>query len=759
MIEKRPLLLLPILAALGCASTPRRPTAPGRPITGRRWPAIRPCRADALVLDLPLAVHPEPLTSSSADFEARVASLRADFAARMTPSWFEGSGHEVSPVIRSVLPEKSYAARREDGHQRFLRVTFEDANGEPFPLLPLGQCQAVATLRQLRAAHGFGDYYVARECELSAQSSWPLQSLGATDQTAANLSETAVARSRLVLLDTPVAEPVAERLNIEDLGAELVPRSPPQAKLRHLHGSGMAILARRLTAARMWSVAVLDEKGVGTPAILARGLDAVLERLDDPATPDLPTVINTSLGWPNQLEDKALLRVPPTCETVEDPVGEPVRYLLDLIRDRDADVPTAVIAAAGNQSLPTPTRTFEAPPLGVGTPAPSPLKVIPEVDYWRGGTYPGTYLRDLTEHAGRPVSLALGVGALDARGRVARTEARTAPTVLYGPGQHVVTDWDTRLGEAPPQPVCVPRPPHVEAEFPRSFTGSSVASVLAAATAAEVQAIRRSGGKPAFSFGALTRLLVQTGRRCANGKVGFQGTELSFEAATGVVASMNQPDGPCASLEECLESTSFAPAGGSVVDPASSACAEVRAACLEAVVPPSALVCDLDRGRPRFPESDCAPTALPPLPVERCSTADPCPRPHGKEVALLGPVGPQPSDGSCSWCAMQIASGGDEMLVILDLFPPNTDGLPASGSLRFSGYDVACASKIDARVPLGTVSGGLFTLTLDSEDLAACPGDVEPRLSPLSLTADLIIEGTRKGVPYAEVNPLHIEEQ
>lgn len=742
----------------GCSDCGGLPPKQERvPDPGRDRAAIRPCRADALVLDLALAVVPTPRQISDANFKANVRGLSAALEARIQNTWFEEAASlgNVGPVVRSVLPAKSYTARRRDGHQRFLRITFEDETGEPRRLSLLGQCEATKALREVRGMYGFGDYYVSRECELSAQSTWPLQSLGATDRTATNTTAAAEPSSRLVLLDTPIAPPIAQALAIEQIGSDLISEARPRTGLRNLHGSGMAILARQLTRAEMWSYAVLNNEGAGTPSTVARGLDVVLERLGANGPADLPTVINLSLGWSVQLEEESILRVPPQCETTEDPVGEPVRYVLDLIRDRDKSIPTAVVAAAGNQSLPTPSGIFEAAPAGVGTTVPTPLRVKPKADAHDGGVYPGAYTRDLTKRAGGAASLALGVGAIDARGRPARTERRTAPAVLYAPGQHVVVTWGSRLGSGPTPDACTPKRAHVDAEFPKSFTGSSVASALTAATAAEVQGLRVETEKSPFSFGVLSRFLVQTGRSCAT-KLGFDNAELSFVNATAVAKAMNSA-ATCQAFEACLITTTFKAAGGIADDPAFVRCAPQRNDCLADALSAGALDCTADRGLPSFPTSSCPSTNLGAPPIRKCTPSSPCPEAAGGDVALLGPVGPQPWDGSCSWCEGQVQNAGTEIEMLLDLYPPLTDGTPAQGTLRIKGRGIACASNIDASVSIGQVTGGRVGLTLEAQDIASCASGVQPKFGP-SIDVDLIIEGTLDGVPYSEVTPLYVEE-
>lgn len=735
---------------------------------------VRPCRSDALVLDLALAVEPNTLQSSEASFQAQRSGLEADLQARLDRAWFEDAPLEqrIRVQVRSVLPRRSAPARRADGHKRFLRVSFESGAGQARHLTPLGQCRAVHALRQIRAQYGFGDYYVSRECGTGAQSDWPLQALGADDATTENVLRSATPDSRLVLLDTAVDPGVASTLGIQNLGSRTIPESMSLAHRRQLHGTAMAILARQLTGAEMWSLAVLNEEGAGTPATLAQGLDLVLEQLASGDVADLPTVLNLSLGWPSQLEEEAILQLPsqsngsrttPGCWTTEDPIGEPVRYMLDLMRDRDADHPIAVVAAAGNQSLERTGTYFEAPSPGVGSVVPPKQLLVPLIDAESGGHYPGTYARDLTDRGGGyGASLALSVGAMTHRGGAGRTERWNAPSLLVAPGQHVTVEWPGWLGGGPQLPQCMPKPPNVDAQFPKSFVGSSVSSVLAAAVAAEVQALRIESGQDPLRFDPLVRFLVHAGRPSCDAFHPYdpneQARELQLGTARALVRAMAgaSSDSACGAFEACVKEN-----GHPLTDPNFRTCQKHRVGCFGAdLYDPSGvpLRCvDFDRGLPDPPAAACPATAVAAAPYLDCSgntTCDAIP----VERTLLGPVGPEPWDPTCSVCRADILGNGETALIQMHIDPPEPSAYLTDISIRFSGRGTGCYTpRFDKLMNLGPLGPGAFELTVKADDLAPCSGGEQQLLSEKALEVDVLVEGKADGVPFTDVSPLLIK--
>lgn len=324
---------------------------------------------------------------------------------------------------------------------------------------------------------------------------------------------------KLALLDTGVRQAVALDLGVEQLWTRLDHIEHDPGATRHPHASWMALLIDQLSAnSVIYDARVLNEDGIGAIADLAAALEYLL------LEPDLqsgPLVVNLSLGWAPELSRTRVVDGP-GCTSWEDPAGESVRFALGKLRDRDATHATVVLAAAGNRperaeriaelydgyfAVATDVAGQILPPHSACAAAPA----APAPDWF----YPAEWNRrptceiDALGVMGPPRYLSWAVGA---------TDDRDAPTVLsidgpeppvVAPGQHVYVDHPF-AGDPIPAPMCAQTPSPNLLHLPGAVTGTSAATALVSAAAAEAQSARLRFGRAPLSGAALQHLVHLT---------------------------------------------------------------------------------------------------------------------------------------------------------------------------------------------------------------------------------------------------------
>lgn len=321
--------------------------------------------AEARVFFVDFPVHgAAPSAGFGAELAARVSPALTELGAALCrdaacdPACHAASGFEalVAPVFDP--DPTSPVARRHDGHRRHWRVSVTQVEtGEIVTVAPEAHCAVVDALRTaaVEAAVALGvdpttrsalrvgreacavapmGYGAACGVEALADAPWS-ENDGTPDVTVA-------------LVDTGVDGAWAGSLDVGfEVDGVLTASLPGSAGL-HLHGTAMAELIRRVAsprAAELLSFRVMSEDGVGVVADAARAVDAAVGSAPG------PVVVNLSLGWmPERARPRRLEGL--DCSTVEDDIGETMRYALAVAADADTPSrPVVVVAAAGNRPL------------------------------------------------------------------------------------------------------------------------------------------------------------------------------------------------------------------------------------------------------------------------------------------------------------------------------------------------------------------------------------------------------------------------
>lgn len=745
---RRQLALLTILTCAACVEPAADDLdAVGAPLTRRGSFTPRPrtyptearaCRSDALFVDVPL--HLDPAWRDL----AFVPRLEAELESRVELSnqaWFclgrAGClGEAVRVEARSVLPERRDPFRG-DGHLRFLRIRFFGAkSGRGLSLTDAAQCAAVAAARaavSLTAGVPADTYWVGRECDALAASlesqpsaqmlTWHLDALGLPGGAATLPAAAPSGRVDLALVDSGVLPGVGSAVG---LATSFDAVGTPGL---HEHGSAMALLSRQLAPqAGLHDVRALAAGGAGTSEGLATALDEAVFG----AGSSRPLVVNLSLGWPAELSRTARIRGG-TCSSFEDPFGEAVRYVLDAARrlDDSGGRPVFISAAAGNRPRPVPAALFPPPPSGIvdhecSPPSPGPALFVP-----------GDYARvDSCRAAAPDLRLTHAASVVDARHRPATLSIPGAETPLVAPGEHVMVD----AAGAASAPMCSAGqsfPPPVT--LPASLSGSSVAAALVSGAAARAQEARLAARRAPLSQPALSRLLYLTGRGlCRATAAGAPVRELHVGRLDLALSAS-----ACEELVVCAEQTT---ASG--------------VALLQACAP-GLVACGLEASDGQGGLAPCAapgPTALAPptnyqpaacalsrtaaaVAVPRAACAPACPDDAGQSPSLLGSIGPQPSEGGCPWCTLELGpSPGEVMVGLFELnpaFEPTTT--IADPWLVISGQTQSSGQPTTYYVDLSTVTspaewypGAALKLTLDAGAL-----DLDPFSAKASLQVTL----------------------
>jgi hypothetical protein len=297
----------------------------------------------------------------------------------------------------------------------------------------------------------------------------------------------------------------------------------------------------------------------------------------------------------------------------------------------------------------------------------------------------------------------LGISVVDDRELASALSIPGAESPLVAPGDHIYVDAPA----APPTasfPACdvVPYPPAVT--LPAVFTGSSVGSALVAATAARVQDFRVYARKPAFRADVLARLMYLGGETLCSGGVPRltatpDGDAVVRRLHVGRVEHLVGA-AECSPLLTCAESAaSFA----SVLD----ACRHELATCgletLDLATDTLQLQCAPAASPVSWPTGYSAPicpaggafdashavieaTGCQSLPAG-CYGGEPY-------RALLGSLGPQPTDPGCGECLAQVSAGAAAATLYLELNAALKPGTTFKKKyLEFIGWDLVAGAK------------------------------------------------------------------
>lgn len=535
-------------------------------------------------------------------------------------------------VVTPVLPARSSHART-TGHRRFFRVYFQDNRWDPvhgyskIPVRPEAGCEVVSRIREIAAtAIGrsapiscvttpiFGgsithvtfrtsctqwtllsELRIGRECPVRAMGAeenaldpslplgrWHWDALG-VDASPPPINATKKgATPVLSLIDSGIRPSEGGTLGVLSQSSFRGTVMGPRARRwngtfasglfeQNPHGMHMAALARHLApTARLRSSWIIDQRGVGSLAELARAIDEALHQ-----DPSLPLVLQMSLGLPPELTQHAVLsqEILPnqTCGTWEDGAGESVRYALHVARAHDeAGIrPVMAVAAAGNRpahfgpydpgtyyywTLPSYRHPNSCGSLDPGAPQrffPADLSNVLSCGPGLAGSHPTV----------------LAVGAVDHQDRPGVLSLPGAETPLVAPGERV---YAFRPG-LPAQEGGLRCQTHVGLgeyyESPHALTGSSVSAALVAGAAVRAQGIRMGRAEAPLRAAALERLLYLTGEPlCRTTSNGTPVRRLS-------VARLERALTLCPSLVTCAAS------GARVTPSTVNECASALTAC------------------------------------------------------------------------------------------------------------------------------------------------------------------------------------
>lgn len=471
--------------------------------------SARPCSDELFFIDVPHGIA----LPTHTELEALPNKLVNLINGQEPDDWFCANADCKATVrMRAVLPKRTEPAWRADGHLRFFRFHFEDPSepGERLKLLPGMQCNAISAIRQAaRTALKNDSVYVGRVCSGSTAGveayasaemlNWHLERIDVQHPPGQPLSAGTESLVDVAIIDTGIESYLNATLQMDLVDAT---RSAPL----HHHGTAMALLVQQIApSATIHDYRVMDESGFGIPADVATAFDDALFELGG----SRPLVVNMSLGWPAELGRPSLIEGPRSLECYEDPVGEPVRYLMNGAAQR-SDV--TLVIAAGNQ----PARSGD----DIFPPEPSSgVAPMPNLNSF-GWFYPAEWTHTGTPGSSFPRGVA--VSATDVRNEPVTIAIPGTETRLVAPGQHVYVTHD----DAPraPEVRCTGGQSEIvfgprEFRSPSSMTGTSVAAALVSGAAALVQreSIMRTGAALDTEF--LQSVLYASGLNLGRGSI------------------------------------------------------------------------------------------------------------------------------------------------------------------------------------------------------------------------------------------------
>ncbi|MEO1171102.1 MAG: S8 family serine peptidase, partial [Myxococcota bacterium] len=505
---------------------------------------------------------------------------------------------------------------------------------------------------------------------------------------------------------------------------------PENAAARHVHATAMASFVRDVTEnADLWDYRVLSAGGLAPVGNVAQALDAALrDAADAPAL-----VVNLSLGIAPEFSNPTLLsRTDGSCRTIEDGVGESLRFVLDVARQRDkASAPrVSVFAAAGNRAGPVPAELFQPVDRHPDSPC-GPAAA----DDGQHSFIPALYgeIPSCRSEFSPPSMLATPVGAVDATDRPSVVSIDLAEPPLVAPGQNVYAGHPGLNANSPGINCQSEVGPAAGVDFPMPFTGTSVSTALVAGAAARAQQERIAAGEAPLNAAHLTRVLYLTGEATCRSTNAIPVRRLS-------VARLETALTQCDALILCAEHASESVR--EVDEKTLPACAAELAACgletLNELGEIEESCKDLDPVR-SFPEdllsrltcADDAPECIPVEPgcVERCgpkeieggvcTAAAPTPTPIDRH--LLGSTGPQPETSGCLDCGAQLMQSSMTLMLMLNPYlPPETEFESPSVSLTNSEGTTVATLPLEGMTNADEWHPGGVAIVPDVDLASAC---------------------------------------
>lgn len=612
----------------------------------QRQPANRPCRQDEYFVDVPTWASPSWATATGF-----AGALKANLDLHLQGSWFcTGPGcapsSELEAVVNTVLTARAPTGQswRNDGDRRFFRVGFRNRRTRALVVPRAGaECLVVAQLRaDATLVAGGTPLYIGRECDGSALGA-PLELNPSTEMlqwpaVSMNIPSGQVvgdAPADLVLIDAGVHPPVAQA---SDVAIYQQQSFGPTGAL-HPHGTAMALFLRQTAPkARIHDARALGTDGHATSKPLATAIDWALFSV---RRPNVPMILNLSLGWHESFSSYAPLSNGSGCSTWEDPFGEPVHYLL--VGAAKAGL-AAVVAATGNDPSTgaTPHAWSRTPPPGAA-PVPSCASLNAESRWF----YPARWnIQSSCQSDLSSVYAVTGVSGIDSRNRISNLGITFDEAAIVAPGDHVYAKHPS----APARNVtlCDPalEPLTTGPSLPRVFSGSSVASAYAAGALARIQVAPIPQGQGTLKLDQARMLLYLTGRNLCRDS--YPGTRpIPREIDIGRLDAALQNPICLGALLECSS-------GSTQIGPTTlESCRSALATC--GLEPGGLPVCKPTQPGVRWPatytEAPCHPALPEAPPVEvPCGGTVPCDTEFQLDKQQSGSVGPQPEGVGCPEC-------------------------------------------------------------------------------------------------------------
>ncbi|MEO0812994.1 MAG: S8/S53 family peptidase, partial [Myxococcota bacterium] len=492
-------------ATIGTLSPKLRIGGRGKPTKPRPVDMVaRPCRDDLFFVDLALATQTPNGTAVGVAKATEELETEANLPGL---PWFCDGACAVSSVtvsVKPVLPERSRDEWRKSGHERFHRIRFHDkSSGDVVSLRPEARCAVVEFMRDRYAGHlGLApeELFVGRVCDASTMGvaahateemlNWHYDRVGLDG--IAPMSESLV---DVALLDGGIDTALHSSLGV----ARAFDFSSDVSGEFHPHGAAMASFIRDLApSAALFDLRVLDAGGAGTPADVAQAFDFALFELREEGR---ALIVNMSLGWAPELGDHAQL-TGPDCSTYEDPIGEPLRYLMYGSSETSG---LSVFSAAGNQ--PTDVNAGVFPPASNG-PVSASCGAGPQTDWFYPARWSSEPSCTATDPSGRTFGAAIS-GVDDVEDPIA-TAIPGEEATLVAPGQHVYAQI-VGAPAAPEFPSCAAPATNPGFQNPMALTGTSVATAITSGIAARVQSRMREKSLAPLRTDALNRVLYAAG--------------------------------------------------------------------------------------------------------------------------------------------------------------------------------------------------------------------------------------------------------
>lgn len=402
-------------------------------------------------------------------------------------------GAPLRAHVESVLPVDDVPGAHLP--RRAYRLWFEKGDAR-VPVRDVTSCDLISTLRDIVPE---GEALLGRECDVGVhkaaalisagdpQAIWHVERMG--------LPAPAIDAPPVVVVDAGVPHLAFVRSAAELSFSGANPMSP-----LHLHGIGMALAIRTVSpTADIESMRVMNTNGRGNTADVARGIDRAAREAAD------LRVMNLSIGL---APETRLARVVsgPSCETLDDGVGESIAIALEAAKARHPEM--LAFGAPGNR--PIGTAAVRLAMRNVGRELVEPGASLRYDDPCRGARTRGWFFPAMLARCAEEAPI-VGIGGISDRDLPISVAIPDSEPPLVAPAQHIFLNGARAMGainRPGPDPVCMPSGDGMPSpELPMVLSGTSLAAAFASGTASWML-----GRDPTLSARQVARLMYVTGR-------------------------------------------------------------------------------------------------------------------------------------------------------------------------------------------------------------------------------------------------------